>query len=91
MAGRLQTQKRKKLTKSRVFVPEPAGMLLGRSAYFVQMDRIMSVTHSPARVSWRRLNLGSRNLTSDPCLHAVPNASHRSAVEHWPQRSPDTE
>lgn len=31
MAGKLQSQKRKKLTKSRVFVPELAGMLFGRS------------------------------------------------------------
>ena len=47
MAGRDPTQKRKNDTKSLVLVPEDLGMLLGRSAYLVQIERIMSVTHSP--------------------------------------------
>lgn len=47
MAGKLHNQKRKKLRKSLVLVPELAGMLLGRSVYLVQIARIMSVTHSP--------------------------------------------
>ena len=33
MAGKLQTQKMKKLRKSRVLVPELSGMLLGRCSY----------------------------------------------------------
>jgi len=57
IAGRLQNQNRKKLTKSLVFVPELAGMELGRSLYDVQIDRIMSVTHSPA--SWVSFNVGT--------------------------------
>ena len=47
MAGRLHAQKRKKLTKSRVVVPEDAGRELGTLLYFVQIDDIIRVTHSP--------------------------------------------
>lgn len=51
MAGKLHNQKRKKLRKSLVLVPELAGMLLRRSVYLVQIARIMSVTHSPTTLS----------------------------------------
>ena len=47
MAGRLHNEKRKKLRKSLVLVPELWGIELGRSAYLVQMDLIIRVTHCP--------------------------------------------
>ena len=47
MAGKLQNQKRKKLTKSLVLVPELAGIELGKSRYLDQIDVITRVTHSP--------------------------------------------
>ena len=47
MAGKLQNQKRKKLTKSLVLVPELAGIELGKSRYFDQIEVIIRVTHSP--------------------------------------------
>jgi len=46
IAGSEPTQKRKKPTKSRVFVPE-LGMPLGSVLNEGQMERIMSVTHWP--------------------------------------------
>ena len=47
MAGKLQSQKRKKLTKSLVFVPELVGMEFGKSSYLVQIDLSIRVTHCP--------------------------------------------
>src|ERR1700761_6828944 len=52
MAGKLPTQKRKKLTKSRVLVPELSGMEFGRVCQLDQIDRIMSLTQVPPIQAW---------------------------------------
>ena len=49
MAGRDSSQKRKKLTKSRVFVPEDAGIVFGRFSKLGQMLRIIRYTQVPAK------------------------------------------
>ena len=46
MAGKLQSQKRKKLTKSRVLVPEPC-MVFGILSQLFQMERIIRYTQVP--------------------------------------------
>jgi len=47
IAGRLQSQNMKKLTKSLVLVPEEAGMLLGSVLKLLQTLRIMRYTQVP--------------------------------------------
>lgn len=49
MAGKLQSQKIKKLTQSLVLVPFPFGMLLGTVSQLLQMLRIMRYTQVPGK------------------------------------------
>ncbi len=49
IAGRLQSQNMKKLTKSLVLVPEEAGMLLGSVLKLLQTLRIMRYTQVPVQ------------------------------------------
>lgn len=47
MVRRLHSQKRKKLRKAIVVVPEPGGELSRRFEYWGHIDLITSVIHSP--------------------------------------------
>ncbi len=49
IAGRLQSQNMKKLTKSLVLVPEEAGILLGSVLKLLQTLRIMRYTQVPVQ------------------------------------------
>jgi hypothetical protein len=96
MKGRENNQNRKNETKCTVVVPEfgipflipPVASAWGRQ--FISASNSQLTTHiTPAVPDSTDHKIHA--VAPDPRLYAIPYASHRGAVEHGPQGTPNSE